>query len=71
MTNISEVLQMALKHHQEEQLQKAESIYHQILQKSPNQPHMDELITSTPEEYKTRVVTLANDYTRRVKLKTS
>ncbi len=41
MTNISEVLQMALKHHQAGQLQKAESIYHQILQENPN--HHDAL----------------------------
>jgi len=41
MTNISEALQMALKHHQAGQLQKAESIYHQILQENPN--HHDAL----------------------------
>ena len=38
MTNISEALQTALTYHQSGQLQKAESIYHQILQENPNHP---------------------------------
>ncbi len=38
MTNFSERLQMALKHHQSGQLQRADSIYQQILQKNPKQP---------------------------------
>ncbi len=38
MTIISEALQMALKHHQSGQLEQAESIYHQILEKNPKHP---------------------------------
>lgn len=38
MANISKALQVALKHHQTGQLQKAESIYHKILQENPNHP---------------------------------
>jgi len=38
MTNISEALRMALTYHQSGQLQKADSIYHQILKENPNHP---------------------------------
>ena len=38
MNDISNALQMALKHHQAGQLKEAESFYHQILQENPNHP---------------------------------
>ncbi len=38
MININETLQMALKHHQSGQLQRADSIYQQVLQENPNNP---------------------------------